>query len=136
MFHYFTQVKQRDPFDYIPKTYHIRSTEDKEYGTFLRENEGEPEKVWIVKPGENSNRGKGIRLCSFSSISRLLKKAKHENGQAVTYIVQSYINRPFLYNNRKFDIRHFMMLTSVNGVVKAYWYKEGYIRTSSEVFDL
>jgi hypothetical protein len=29
-----------------------------------------------------------------------------------------------------------MMLTSVNGILKAYWYKEGYIRTSSEIFDL
>lgn len=29
-----------------------------------------------------------------------------------------------------------MMLTSVNGIIKAYWYKEGYIRTSSEKYDL
>lgn len=84
-----------------------------------------------MKPGENTNRGKGIQLSSFSNISQLLKKAKHENGQPFTYIVQSYINKPFLYNNRKFDIRHFMMLTSVNGIIKAYWYKDGYIRTSS-----
>ena len=54
----------------------------------------------------------------------------------MTYIVQSYINRPFLYNNRKFDIRHYIMLTSVNGQVKAYWYKDGYVRTASELFDL
>lgn len=53
-----------------------------------------------------------------------------------TYIVQSYINRPFLYNNRKFDLRHYLLLTSVNGLLKAYWYKEGYIRTSSELYDL
>lgn len=29
-----------------------------------------------------------------------------------------------------------MMLTSVNGIIKAYWYKEGYIRTSSYLFNL
>jgi len=29
-----------------------------------------------------------------------------------------------------------MMLTSVNGILKAYWYKEGYIRTSSFNFNL
>jgi len=28
------------------------------------------------------------------------------------------------------------MLTSVNGNLKGYWYKEGYIRTSSEIFSL
>lgn len=66
----------------------------------------------------------------------MLRKTKHDNGLPFTYIVQSYINKPFLYNHRKFDIRHYMMLTSVNGIVKAYWYKDGYIRTSSELFDL
>ena len=79
--------------------------------------------MWIVKPGENSNRGKGIKMSTFSGISSLLKKTKHENGQPFTYIVQSYINKPFLYNSRKFDIRTFMMVTSVNGIIKAYWYK-------------
>ena len=54
----------------------------------------------------------------------------------MTYIVQSYINNPLLYNNRKFDIRVFMMLTSINGQLKAYWYRDGYVRTASEYFDL
>lgn len=27
-----------------------------------------------------------------------------------------------------------MLLTSVNGEFKGYWHKEGYIRTSSEIF--
>ncbi len=64
------------------------------------------------------------------------KKEKHENGQLKTYIIQSYIDKPFLYNSRKFDIRHYMMITSVNGILKCYWYKEGYIRTSSEKYDI
>lgn len=89
----------------------------------MKENQSEPDRVWIVKPGENTNRGNGIRLATFSTISQLLRKSKHENGQPFTYIVQSYINRPFLYCNRKFDIRHYMMMTSVNGIVKAYWYR-------------
>ena len=28
------------------------------------------------------------------------------------------------------------MISCVNGIVKAYWYKEGYLRTSSLKFDL
>lgn len=52
----------------------------------------------------------------------------------MTYIIQSYIARPFLYFGRKFDIRHFMLLTSVNGQLKGYWYRDGYIRTSSEAY--
>ena len=56
-----------------------------------------------------------------------------DNNQS--YILQSYIHKPFLYNHRKFDIRHYLMITSVNGIIKAFWYQEGYIRTSSLIFD-
>lgn len=54
----------------------------------------------------------------------------------MTYILQDYISKPLLYNNRKFDIRHFLLITSINGIIKAYWYKDGYLRTSSYPFDL
>lgn len=40
-----------------------------------------------------------------------------------------------LYNKRKFDIRCFILYTSQNGIDKAYWYEEGYIRTSSQIFN-
>jgi len=61
----------------------------------------------------------------------LLKKQHHPNGQLKTYVIQSYITRPFLYHNRKFDIRHYMMITIINGNLKGYWYSDGYLRTSS-----
>lgn len=41
-----------------------------------------------------------------------------------------------LYKGRKFDIRHYMMITRLHGQMRAYWYGEGYIRTSSYCFDL
>jgi hypothetical protein len=47
-----------------------------------------------------------------------------------------YIDRPLLYNNRKFDIRHYMMISNFFGVTRAYWYEEGYIRTSSYEFNI
>ena len=49
---------------------------------------------------------------------------------------QLYIDRPFLFNKRKFDIRCFLLLTSQNGVQKGYLFEEGYIRTSSVVYTL
>ena len=39
---------------------------------------------------------------------------------------------PFLYYKRKFDIRCYVVVTSVNDIIKGYWYEEGYIRTSSK----
>ena len=47
-----------------------------------------------------------------------------------------YIDRPFLYNNRKFDIRHYMLMNCTNGQMKGYWYADGYIRTTSTEYNI
>jgi tubulin polyglutamylase TTLL1 len=41
-----------------------------------------------------------------------------------------------LINRRKFDIRVFALVTSINGNMKAYFYEEGYLRTSSREFSM
>ena len=43
-------------------------------------------------------------------------------GKDVQFVVQKYIEKPFLYKNRKFDIRHYILLTCFNGSIKAYWF--------------
>ena len=54
----------------------------------------------------------------------------------MTYIIQQYIQRPLLYFKRKFDIRCYILVSCMNGILRAYWYMEGYIRTSSHVFNI
>jgi hypothetical protein len=55
-----------DPFDVLPLTFHIKNgLEDPEYQDFKQtfEEYGKNsvfKNVWIVKPGENTNRGTGI----------------------------------------------------------------------------
>jgi tubulin--tyrosine ligase len=66
----------------------------------------------------------------------LTKKDAHSNGTPKTYIVQLYIDRPMLYNRRKFDIRHYMMISNMYGIMRGYWYSEGYIRTAGYEFDI
>lgn len=94
--------------------------------------------MWIVKPGEYSNRGNGISVCySLDDIHiRLKGREKSNDGTPRTFIIQKYIEKPLLYKNRKFDIRHFMLITCLNGSIKAYWYPQGYVRTSSSQFTL
>ena len=41
-----------------------------------------------------------------------------------------------LISGRKFDLRAFALMTSVNGVMKGYFYRDCYFRTSSKPFDL
>ena len=48
-------------------------------------------------------------------------------------MVQKYIERPLLYNERKFDIRIWVLITHKNEI---FFYKKAYIRTSSDNFDL
>jgi hypothetical protein len=53
-----------------------------------------------------------------------------------TYIIQRYIHNPLLISKRKFDIRVFACLTSINGKLKGYFYNDGYLRTSCKEFSL
>lgn len=83
--------------------------------------------MWIVKPGENSNRGQGIFVSdSFEAI-----KAKIEKNKKHTFIIQKYIKNNFTFQRRKFDIRTYVLMASIGGVQKFYWYTEGYLRTAS-----
>lgn len=50
--------------------------------------------------------------------------------------MQKYLERPLLYHRRKFDIRHYMMVSCINGSFKGYWYEDGYIRTTSYEYNI
>ena len=91
-----------------------------------------------MKPGENTNRGNGITVIDemYELNSIFKSEGKHNDGSQKTFIVQLYIDRPLLYKKRKFDIRHYMMITHVHGIMKGYWFEEGYIRTSGYEFDV
>jgi len=92
--------------------------------------------IWILKPGENTNCGNGIQVArNFNEIVSIVTEAERNNKKR-TCIVQKYIHNPLLIHKRKFDIRTYAMVTSTGGTMKAYFYEEGYIRTSSFEFDL
>jgi hypothetical protein len=131
-----------DPFaTAIPLTFHIKSSNDPEYkrfeNTFRRfEQDKSSLNIWIIKPGENSNRGTGIQVAnSLQEIQSIIKQFSQSNGDR-TSIVQKYLEKPLLISGRKFDIRAYALLTSVNGVLKGYMYRDCYFRTSSKPFDL
>eukprot|EP01023_Acetabularia_acetabulum_P067937 TRINITY_DN949_c1_g1_i1.p1 TRINITY_DN949_c1_g1~~TRINITY_DN949_c1_g1_i1.p1 ORF type:complete len:400 (+),score=36.77 TRINITY_DN949_c1_g1_i1:171-1370(+) len=86
-------------------------------------------KVWIIKPGFR-NRGNGIIL--FDNVQNIFQ---HINQQATgsSWVVQKYMENPMLFNNRKFDIRSFVLVTSDKRV---HFYKQSYVRTSGQEFDL
>ena len=127
---------------YLPLTFHITGgLEDDEYLRFLRDYyrmSKEGLNCWIVKPGELSNRGRHIKFCkTLPDIKKEIKERKtNANGSLRTYIVQSYIDRPLLYHGRKFDLRHYLMVTSTEGTIRGYFYQEGYVRTTSQNYSI
>ncbi|CAD8071613.1 unnamed protein product [Paramecium sonneborni] len=128
------QEKGLNVFDFLPQTYHIKNKEDVQI--FVQQNQNQS--IWIVKPAEFTNRGHGIQI--FETINEVQKYLRsihhHKNGVQQTFIVQKYIENPLLYNQRKFDIRCYILFTSINGQQKGYWYQDGYLRTSSIEFSL
>lgn len=89
--------------------------------------------MWIVKPAQNTNRGTGIYVKeSFEEVKQYIEQKKMQRSES-GFIIQRYL-MPLLYNKRKFDIRCYLLVTAVNGHLRAYWYEEGYCRTASKIF--
>lgn len=133
----YSESIKKDVFDCLPLTFHIQNgTSDKEYYTFLNiynkikmemegktikdEKNAKTKNLWIIKPGELTNRGNGITISEdLSEINHILNsKDVHKNGKTKTYILQQYIEKPLLYNKRKLDIRCYILLTNVNNIFK------------------
>jgi len=86
--------------------------------------------IWLIKPAA-MNQGRGIEI--FNNDLAGMKKFLDSRPQYTYWVVQKYIERPLLYKNRKFDIRVWAVMTWKGEV---FYYKAGYLRTSSEVYTL
>ena len=136
----------KDPFDYIPLNFHlVAGVSDANYPLFLQKfrvfeakskEDHLMNSVWIVKPGEATNRGIGITVCSTIEEINTCINEKKPGSINRTYIVQKYIYRPLLYYDRKFDIRCYALITIINNNIQGYFYKEGYLRTSCFKFSM
>ena len=70
----------------------------------------------------------------FNEIRDIIVDSTRANRR--TCIVQKYIHNPLLIHRRKFDIRTYVLMTSVNGNTKVLIYEEGYLRTSSREYSI
>lgn len=111
-------------FDIMPQTFLL----SKEYMDFIEEyhkiGKDNPLNLWIVKPISKS-RGKGIFLVDDISDVPL----------SDTYLAQKYLTNPLLLEGYKFDMRIYVLVTSVNPL-EVFLYKDGFARVSNEKFDL
>lgn len=121
--------RNKDVFDYLPESYEL--SEMTHPIIDLLKEKGEEKEHWIIKPGENSNRGKGIIVThtgteTIGELSNRLEPSTAESPQkrrqTKSVVLQRYIV-PFLYNNRKFDVRSYMLVTLINKQLRVYCYE-------------
>ena len=118
-------TKSNSIFNIMPMTFIL----PKEYVGFLEtfseyeEQEGKFN-YWIMKPAAKS-RGRGIQV--VNDISSVIY------GEPM--IMQRYLKNPLLLNGYKFDLRIYVLVTSVNPL-EMFIYKEGFGRFSTVPFNL
>jgi len=108
--------------------------------------------IWLLKPTEY-NQGRGINL--FNKLTNLdyhlksmqrgveqptraiktpqIGKGRPSMIKSQQFVIQKYLEKPMLIDNRKFDIRVWVML---DHEMNLYCFKEKYIRLSSEPFTI
>ena len=89
-------------------------------------------KFWILKP-ENSLRQKGISIVqNINDIEVALKK----NPNFKEWILQQYIDKPLLYNEKKTHFRVYMYITIKDDIITGYLYNKGYLYVADYKYKL
>jgi len=83
--------------------------------------------LWIVKP---SGMGEGHGIFIVKSMREIINRQNFFD----TYVVQPFLNNPYLIEGRKFDFRTYVLVTSMIPL-RAYIYKEGLVRFASSQYD-
>jgi len=144
MLSYYTAVGE-DPYQHIPPTFLIepRNKEPdswpgwREFERHFQACATVPgcQNLWLIKPTD-LNRGIGIEVVRTLEETRafLLQKARGAAmGVQPIWVLQKYIENPLLYASRKFDLRVWVLVSDSGDV---FMHAPGYVRTSSEAFDL
>jgi len=99
-------------FDFLPDTYILPKQAEE-----LASKMDEKQSYWIIKP---PNWFCGIGISVVKNKSQIPKKKS-------VLCVQEYIDRPFLIKGLKFDLRLYVLLTSIDPV-RLYIYEDGLVR--------
>lgn len=114
-----TELKERCPeiTSFYPESYLLPQEKERFAQIFFNK------KMWIFKPSASA-RGCGIKL--FDSSSK-------EAVPTQTGIYQVYIEKPFLITQRKFDLRLYALITSVNPI-RIYLHENGLARFATHEY--
>lgn len=106
--------------DFFPHIYSMPG----EYHQWLQHAHEDPDHKWILKP-KNSSRGRGIEVVRDLADVPLDQK----------FMVQDYLDNPHLINERKYVLRLYVLISSVEPL-QVYLYDEGFAKLASDPYDL
>jgi len=112
-----------DLYNYMPVTY-ILPNDSKNFEIEFKKNK---KNIWIAKP-VNMSRGRFIKLIySMESYKKLL----YNSINNIQYLISRYLDKPHLLNNKKYDLRIYVLILSFTPL-KIYLYYNGLVRFATE----
>jgi tubulin polyglutamylase TTLL4 len=92
--------------------------------------------LWICKP-QGGSCGRGIEVMRTKDVKKLPMKRKLKSGLVKPRVwnVQRYIHNPYLIDNRKFDVRCYVLVTSFNPL-RVYMFNDGMVRLCTSEYSL
>ena len=112
--------KQKARMDFFPHVYSMPN----EYHDWLQHAHEDPDHKWILKP-KNSSRGRGIEVV------RDLADVPVDQR----FMVQDYLDNPHLINERKYVLRLYVLISSIEPL-QVYLYDEGFAKLASDPYDI
>ena len=124
---FYNKFKDKFPkdYNYIPETYLFPEQKNEILQKF-KHYHYDPKNVWLFKPARDSF-GHGIKILdNYDDI---------KNAKQKRFLISRYIMNPLLINNKKFDMRAYVLVTGMNPL-KIYFYRDGYLKLTVKNFTL
>lgn len=123
-----SKIQKRSEFDFFPKSWILPS----EWSDFNLNYKRNDRTVFIVKPDQGCQ-GKGIFLAK--SPKHIMKIQKRNGSLNSDFVVQKYILKPYLIDGYKFDLRIYVLVTSMEPL-RIFVYDEGLARFATEPYSV
>lgn len=112
--------QKKERYGFFPNIFDM----PKDYHKFQKFAASNPVENWILKP-KNSSRGRGIEV-----VTDIL-----DVPSGPKWMVQKYLSNPDLIDGRKYVLRLYVLITSIDPL-QVYLYREGLVKLASEPFSL
>ena len=128
LFKHYKHFKRLFPelYNYMPITYILPNDSE----NFEHEYKKSKKSIWIAKP-VNMSRGRFIKLIYNAQTYRKIMIDSSNNSNNIQYLISKYLDKPHLLNNKKYDLRIYVIVLSFTPL-KIYLYYNGLVRFATE----